>query len=254
MITKSQIKYISSLQQLKFRKALNEFVVEGEKMVKELFVSQYCISSVFALEDWLIENHQFLNSADIQFEKVSPKELGRISSLKSPNKVLAVVKIPENSMKIQFDNFVLVLDKIQDPGNFGTIIRTADWFGVKDIVCSNDCVDLYNPKVLQSTMGSFSRVNICYTDLINFLQEKVPADVFIYGSFLDGENIYKTDLKKSGLLVIGNESRGISEEVGRLVHKKILIPAIAKNGSSKAESLNASVAAGIILNEFTRDL
>ncbi|MCP4551937.1 MAG: RNA methyltransferase [Bacteroidetes bacterium] len=254
MITKNQIKHIRSLQQLKFRKAFNEFVVEGEKIVKEIIDSKYRVSTLFALEEWINENQQSLTLADILYEKVSPKELARISSLKSPNKVLAVVKISGISAEIQFDNLVLVLDNIQDPGNLGTIIRTADWFGIQDIVCSNDCVDLYNPKVLQSTMGSFTRVNVFYHDLIRFLKERVPADVVVYGSFLDGKNIYKTDLKKSGLIIIGNESKGISEEVANVVHKRILVPAIAQNGSSNTESLNASVATGIILNEFTRNL
>lgn len=251
MISKHQIKHVSSLKQTKFRKEFNEFVVEGEKIAEELLKSDFKISSLFGLEDWLSEFESEIESNNIDFYKVSPKELGRISSLKTPNKVLAVVKTPKVLLpqKNDFDDLILVLDKIQDPGNLGTIIRTADWFGVKHIVCSENCVDTYNPKVTQSTMGSFLRIKTHYTNLENFFKNEVPKEMNIYGALLEGENIYDHKFLGKGILIIGNESKGISDEIAKFVTHRISIPAHPNNS---AESLNASVAAAILMNEFRK--
>jgi len=251
MISKNQIKHVSSLKLLKFRKEFNAFVVEGEKIVEELLKSDFNINSLFATEDWLSNFKSELETKKIDFNKVSPKELERISSLKTPNKVLAVVKIPKISLpqKDDFNDLILVLDKIQDPGNLGTIIRTADWFGVKHIVCSEDTVDTFNPKVTQSTMGSFLRIKTHYTKLEHFFENDVPKELKIYGAFLDGENMYNHTFPQKGILIIGNESKGISDKIARFVTMQISIPAHPNNA---AESLNASVAAAILMNEFRR--
>ncbi len=250
-ISKNQIKHISSLKQSKFRKEFNEFVVEGEKIVDELLESDLEIDSVYGTGEWIENSEAKLQSKNIERFKVSPKELERISSLKTPNKVLAVVKTPRASLpqKDDFNDLILVLDKIQDPGNLGTIIRTADWFGVDNIICSEDSVDVYNPKVIQSTMGSFMRVKTHYLDLINFFEKQVPTTVNIYGAFLDGANIFDQISPKKGVLIIGNESRGISDEVAKFVTHRISIPT---HKNKRAESLNASVAAGILMSEFRR--
>lgn len=250
MISKAQIKHISSLKLLKFRKAMGEFVVEGEKLVHELLVSNFHIKALYALPAWLEANQVLLSSRNIDAGKVSPKELGRISSFKTPNQVLATSEIPNQSIQnINFEDFILVLDDIQDPGNFGTIIRTAEWFGIKNIVCSNSCVDQYNPKVIQATMGSFLRVRIHYTELEKFFKNEVPKNISIYGALLSGKNIYTQKLTKKSILIIGNESKGISEKIENFVTHPISIPA---HSGSEAESLNASVAAAVLMSEFRK--
>lgn len=251
MISKNQIKHIASLKLPKFRNEFNEFLVEGEKMVPELFNSTFIVKQIFALEDWISTNRKLIPK-DIALEKVSPKELERISALKTPNKVLAVVCIPEIDLTaIDYSQLILVLDKIQDPGNLGTIIRTADWFGIKDIICSKDTVSLYNPKVIQSTMGSFTRVNLHYTALKEVLKA-IPKELSVYGSLLEGKSIFQEKLSNKGLIVIGNESQGISKEIQSFLTKKINIPSFAIDSQNQAESLNASLATGIICAEFRR--
>jgi TrmH family RNA methyltransferase len=250
MISKAQIKHLNSLKLLKFRKANGEFVVEGEKMVDELIMSNYQINALYAVPAWLEANQDKLASKKINSEKVSSKELERISSFKSPNQVLATAVIPDQSIpKIDFEDLILVLDNIQDPGNMGTIIRTAEWFGIKNIICSKESADLYNPKVIQATMGSFLRLKTHYTDLKNFFKKDIPNDIKIYGALLNGKNIYEQTLTKKGILIIGNESNGISEEISKFVTHPILIPAHA---TSKAESLNASIAAAVLMSEFRK--
>jgi TrmH family RNA methyltransferase len=251
MISKNQIKHIASLKSSKFRSEYNEFIVEGEKMVSELFNSSFKIKQIFATEDWISSNQE-LSSNTIEFEKVSPKELGRISALKTPNKVLALVSIPKpNFTTINYDQLILVLDKLQDPGNLGTLVRTADWFGIKDIICSKDTVSLYNPKVIQSTMGSFTRVNLHYTALKGVLKG-ISKELSVYGSLLEGKSLFQEKLSDKGLIIIGNESQGISKEIQSFVSHKISIPSFATNKDNQAESLNASLATGIICAEFRR--
>lgn len=251
MLSKKKIKEITSFQLSKFRKQHQTFVVEGEKIVGELLASDYEIIEIFGLSDWIEDHAPLYKSKNINVYTVSLQELERISSFKTPNKVLATVKIPENFLlnKKDFNDLILILDEIQDPGNLGTIIRTADWFGVKHIVCSQNTVSIYNPKALQSTMGSFLRVKVCYTDLLDFLKNTTPATINIFGASLKGRNLYEEALPKKSLLVIGNESKGISKAINELITHHIFIPSFRKN---TAESLNAAVATGIFLNEFRR--
>jgi TrmH family RNA methyltransferase len=251
MISKSQIKHISSLKQQKFRKEFQEFTVEGEKIVDELLDSDFKVKSIFALNDWINENEDRLLSKKKLFNKISSKELERISSLKTPNKVLAIVEIPNYSLpaKDEFNNLILALDKIRDPGNLGTIIRTAEWYGIKNIICSADTVDVYNPKVIQSTTGSFLRIRIHYCDLSRFLVNDVPKELAIYGALLNGENLYQQSLNEKGIIIIGNESKGISFEIEKLVSHKLFIPAYR---TQFPESLNASIATAILCAEFKR--
>ena len=248
MISKAQIKHLNSLKLLRFRKANGEFVVEGEKMVHELIMSNSEIIALYAVPGWLEVNQKLISSKEIHAEKVSPKELERISSFKTPNQVLAFAKTP-TTKKINFEDLILVLDDIRDPGNLGTIIRTADWFGIKNVLCSPTTVDLYNPKVIQASMGSFIRMNVVYEDLDHIIQTAKEKELKIYGTLLNGDNIYSQKLDNKGLIVIGNESRGISENIKKLITHCISIPA---HSNSKAESLNASVATAIICAEFRR--
>ncbi|MCF8233313.1 MAG: RNA methyltransferase [Bacteroidales bacterium] len=249
MITQNQIKYIRSLQQKKYRREYREFVLEGPKLVKELANSNFKIKMICGTEAYLDNNPALAENPEFEMLSVSPKQLDRISGLKTPNQVLAVAEIPEQSDQLPggLSGLVLVLDGIQDPGNFGTIIRTADWFGFNRIICSEDTVELYSPKVVQATMGALFRVNVFYGDLAGFLQKQKEAPVM--GAFLEGENIFDTSLPNNGFLVIGNESKGISKQISGLIRRKLTIPRI---GTNQSESLNASVAAGIFMAEFRR--
>lgn len=220
-------------------------------MVPELLNSKFEIKQIFALEDWITLNSEIVPNS-IKLEKLSPKELDRISALTTSNKVLAVVSIPESDLEvIDYTQLILVLDKIQDPGNLGTIIRTADWFGIKNIICSKDTVSLYNPKVIQSTMGSFTRVKLHYTALKEVLTG-IPKGLSVYGSLLEGKSLFQEKLSHKGLIVIGNESQGISKEIQSFLTNKIKIPSFAIDSQNQAESLNASLATGIICAEFRR--
>lgn len=252
MITKNQIKHINSLKSNKFRKTYNEFIVEGTKLVNEILYSSFEISSLFATKRWFIENKNDISEI-IELTEINEKELKSISGLTTPNEVLAIVKIPENEINKNtiYQDLVLVLDKIRDPGNLGTIIRTADWFGINNIICSKDTVDAYNPKVIQATMGSVSRVKVYYTNLENFLKE-IPENIPVYGTFLEGENIYTSKLPDKAIIVIGNEANGISKEIENLVTHKIFIPPFSSNQKQTAESLNASIATALICSEFRR--
>ena len=208
-------------------------------MVEELLSSGFEIQTIYAQSNW-IENHSFDNIIEI-----SEKELASISSLKNPNEVLAVVskKKVEN---IDLSGLTIALDNIQDPGNLGTIIRTADWFGIKNIVCSSDSVDVYNPKVLQATMGSFFRVNLVYVDLVEFFNQN--SKLTVYGALLNGDNVYNQQLLKSNaVLLMGNESKGVSDNLLPFITSKISIPKLGK-----AESLNVSIATAILCAEFTK--
>ena len=243
MLGKSQAKYIQSLGHKKVRDEEVVFVAEGPKIVAELLASTDAnIIQLYALHDWLAANRTDCNG--IEIIEVDENDLTKISQLATPNKVLAIVKKQETPEKLSTRGTVsLVLDTIQDPGNLGTIIRIADWFGITQIIYSKDCADMYNPKVVQSTMGSIIRVKMLYTDLALWLEEQ--KDVFIYATALEGQNV--TAMKKitEGLIVIGNESKGISPEIVELVDIKITIPQ-----KGKAESLNAAVATGIILSHI----
>lgn len=238
-LSKNKIKWIRSLQQKKFREELGLFVVEGEKMVNEIL--EYCKENIQFL-CYTKDSSIPLSSVNFETILVTEEELKSISSLKNPNKSLAVLKIP--AKKEIKTNFRIALDGIQDPGNIGTILRLADWFDVKEIICSKDTVDIYNPKVVQASMGAIFRINVIYCDLANYLSK---ANQPIYGALLEGENIYKKKIEPKGILVLGNEGNGISKPIISLINEPITIPRFGK-----AESLNVSVATGILLSEFFR--
>ncbi|MBU3027397.1 RNA methyltransferase [Zobellia galactanivorans] len=239
MVSKNQIKLVKSLHQKKYRNRHNLFVAEGIKVVSELVASDFKVNAVYST-DAEIE----VGAAGL-VELVSEVELKKMSALTTPNKVLGVFEIPK-ARKPDLTGWVLVLDDVRDPGNLGTIIRLCDWFGIEHLVCSLNTVDCYNPKTLQATMGSISRVNIGYTDLPTFL-EGVPSD--IYGAFMDGVSVYTKAMPESGILVMGNEANGVSKEVEALVSRKISIPQFGKNTT---ESLNVATATAILLNEIRR--
>ena len=246
MLSKPMVKYIQSLQHKKFRDEFNVFVAEGPKVVSELLANgSFLCKQVFALDSWINEMDAVTKAAlPEKIEKVEVHELKKISGLSTPNQVLAVFekKPPIDSFDAT-GKITLVLDDIQDPGNLGTIIRTADWFGVEHIVCSKQTADVYNSKVVQSTMASLGRVNVVYTDLFNWLsqQHSIPK----YAATLEGVSVDEKVLPKEAILLIGNESKGVSPALMDCVDQQITIP---KWGA--AESLNAAVATGILLQAF----
>ena len=241
MLVKSTVKYIQTLGQKKFREEEGMFIAEGPKIVKELLEeSNVNVTALFALQDWINNNKKLIGATAIT--EITETELEKISQLTTPNKVVAVVQQFDVKKEVSAkDTITLVLDGIQDPGNLGTIIRIADWFGVSQIICSNDSADVYNSKVVQSTMGSIARVKVIYTNLLEWLSRQ--KDISIYATTLGGKDIHKTKKIKEGIIVFGNESKGISPEILDFCTDKITIP---KKG--KAESLNAAVAAGIVLS------
>lgn len=250
MLSKSQISFINSLKQKKYREEHQLFIAEGAKIVPELLNSAIVVKQVYATSDFLRNN---VIPATVERFEIKENELERISSLTKANEVLAVCETPTYELNPESlkGKLTLVLDDIKDPGNLGTIIRIADWFGIENIVCSSETVDAFNPKVVQATMGSIARIKVHYIDLTGFLQEQNQP---IYGALLEGKNIYSEKLSSEGLIVIGNESRGISEEVQKLITDKISIPSFShfKQGGGEAESLNAAIATSIICSEFRR--
>lgn len=253
MLSKNQIKYISSLKIKKYRELHGEFIAEGSKLVIELLYSNYEATALYALKEWLIENKL---PADFKAEvvEVTESEMGRITSLSTSSPCLLILRTQNNPFDTTLAEreLVLMLDEIKDPGNLGTIIRTADWFGFKHIICSPNTVDLYNPKTIQSTMGSVARVRISYQNLTEIL-DKLKSKVSIYGSLLDGENILNKKLNSKGIIVIGNESNGISDPIRSYINEKIFIPGYNPSSDNETpESLNASIANAIICYEFRR--
>jgi len=242
MISKTQAKYIQSLGQKKYRDQEGLFIAEGPKLVKELLQNKNArLEQLYALDEWIDENEKVLSTANAV--RINAGDLERISQLKTPNQVVAVFKKFESNAPIAKGKISLVLDGIQDPGNLGTIVRIADWFGVDQIICSTDCADLYNPKVVQATMGSIARVNLFYTDLPMWLKQQAKID--IYASMLEGKDVTTMPAMKEGVIIIGNESKGIHKDLAEFANEKITIP---KKG--EAESLNAAIAAGIILSHL----
>jgi TrmH family RNA methyltransferase len=244
MISKAKAKYIKSLQVKKYRKQEQSFIVEGEKGVIELLGSGFTTTIVCGTREFL-ESHSESIKNDTEVIEVSAAEIESIGSVETNDSVLAVARMKANERpEISGSEYALVLDDIRDPGNLGTIIRTADWYGVKDIIASEETADFYNPKVIRSTMGSFCRVNVFYTSLQEFITNtKLP----VYGTFLGGLSVHKVKFGRGGLIVIGNESKGISAGVENLVTQKLTIPRFGT-----AESLNASVAAGVVLDNVRR--
>ncbi|MFD1063144.1 TrmH family RNA methyltransferase [Winogradskyella litorisediminis] len=239
MLSKTQIKLIKSLAQKKYRQQHGLFTVEGIKGITEFVNSSFQLYKIFTTES-------VFDVKSDEFEIISESDLKKISQLKNPNTALAVFKIPEVKT-IEKPALIVALDDVRDPGNLGTIIRLCDWFGVKDLVCSNATVDCYNSKVVQATMGSLTRVNINYVDLKLFLLE---SNTEVFGTFMEGENIYKKQLPKDGILILGNEANGISKKVEQIVNQRLAIP---RFGNLKAtESLNVAMATSICLSEFKR--
>ena len=238
MLSKNQIKLITSLKQKKYRQQHGLFVVEGIKTISELLNSNFLLYELYTTEPFNFDAKKEI--------LISDGDLKKISFFRTPNKALAIFKIPDLK-PIENEGLILALDDVRDPGNLGTIIRLCDWFGITNLVCSKETVDCFNPKVIQSTMGSITRVNMSYIDLNNFLKE---TDLPIYGAFMEGENIYKKENIKAGILVMGNEANGISENIKALVNEKITIP---RFGDLQAtESLNVATATAILLSEFKR--
>lgn len=240
MLSKAQIKYIQSLQHKKYRQKFGQFIAEGDKIVQELLADRRNVQAVYATREWLLDHRALVESATgIDIQEIAPPVLKQLSSLSTPHQALALVNIPSAPEPVLQGHVTLVLETIQDPGNLGTIIRIADWFGIRQIICSPDCVDAWNAKTIQSTMGSAMRVPVIVKDIPGFLaaNEQIPA----YAATLHGENIVRIPKITEGLILIGNESRGLSEAVLKLCHHHITIPRIGQ-----AESLNAAVATGII--------
>ena len=247
MLSKALIKLVQSLDEKKNRTANGLFVVEGNKNVAELLHSKIKVKTLFATNDWLITNESLLN-LDTEVEITTKDDIKRLSFLQTPQDVLALAYLPVQQGEELNPNeeFIIALDTIQDPGNMGTIIRIADWYGIKHIVYSTGCADVYSPKVIQATMGSFSRVNCHFMDLSEFLKSNQSTP--IYGAVLNGKSIYSTAIK-NGILLIGNEGNGINENLLSVVNTPITIP---KRGN--AESLNASIATAIFCDSFARSI
>jgi TrmH family RNA methyltransferase len=239
MLSKSQIKLITSLRQKKFRLQHQLFFAEGVKTINELLHSKFKLHQLYTTTS-------DFNVSDVLQTKITPNELKKISALKTPNTALALFEIPIEE-NIDLNTLVVALDNVRDPGNLGTIIRLCDWFGVKDLICNTETVDCYNPKVVQATMGSITRVNVVYKDLTEILKE---TNTTSFGAFMDGENIYDEELPKNGILVLGNEANGIQTNVEAFIKKRISIPRFGD--LKQTESLNVANAAAILLSEFKR--
>lgn len=251
MLSKNQIKYLHSLRLGKFRDLNRAFIAEGVKLIEDLLASHYNMHIIYGTPAWIETHQRLIAGQEFVIEEVTEEELKKVSNLVTPNEVLAVVGYPDSDIPSPdtLGQIILLLDRIQDPGNLGTIMRTADWFGISNIFCSADTVDVFNPKVVQATMGSICRVNIHYVDLKEFLTG-LPENWQKYGTISDGDNIYETGLEFPAAVLIGNESKGISEDFFPMLTHRVGIPSRSKG----AESLNASVAAGIICSEFSRRL
>lgn len=248
MISKARIKWIKSLDVRKYRLQHNAFVAEGPKLVGELLPYSTPIY-LAATQDWLKQNKQLLENIN-EVDEVSQEELERASLLRTPQSVLAVFPIPDLKLPepLESTNLYLALDNVQDPGNLGTILRIADWFGIKRILCSEGTADVYNPKCVQACMGALARVKVHYCKLAEVLKKtKMP----VFGTFLDGVNIYNEELSSNGIIVMGNEGNGISEEVAKLITRRLYVPNFPI-GSQTTESLNVAVATGIVCAEFRR--
>ena len=241
MVSKNQIKLITSLQQKKYRQIHQLFIAEGVKVIQEL------LNANFELDHLYETTTVFENLIPEKKTLISESDLKKISCLSTPNNCLALFQIPNKKRSVE-NGLIVVLDDIRDPGNLGTIIRLCDWFGIEQLVCSEQTVDVYNPKVVQATMGSISRVSLSYLDLEKYLaKSKLP----IFGTFMDGKNVYHEDLPKEGILVLGNEANGISDKLEKLVTTKLAIPRFGN--LQQTESLNVATATAIFLSEFRRN-
>ncbi len=240
MVSKSELKIITSLQQKKYRTKHGLFVAEGFKVVDELLQSDLVLRKLYTMQD------DFSDVSEEKKQHITEAELKKMSFLKTPNKCLALFEIPDSS-SIDDNGLVVALDDIRDPGNLGTIIRLCDWFGIAQLVCSKETVDCFNPKVVQASMGSITRVKISYQDLEDFLK---ASDLPIYGAFMDGVNVYQSSLPEQAILVMGNEANGIAQTTEQLIQERISIPRFGK--LKQTESLNVATATAILLSEFRR--
>jgi len=248
-LSRNKIKYIHSLKEKKFRDEFNTFVAESDKLVIEL-LSVFECQLLIATTEYI----SYLNTDKYKITEIIPAsraDIERASFLRNPQNVLAVFKKPSYVLdsNVLHNQLILALDGIQDPGNMGTIIRLCDWYGIENIICSKDTVDVFNPKVVQATMGAISRVKVYYMNLAEWLSEQ--KNIPVYGAFLDGKNMYETELKKNGILVMGNEGNGIRPEIRTIITHKLLIPNYPP-GRITSESLNVSLATAILCSEFRR--
>lgn len=241
MISKNQLKLIRALGQKKQRKQLGKFLVQGEKNILELLDSDLTIEHLFASPSFLHAHQNKLS--DVETSEADEQSLSKASTLTSNNAAIAIVKQPQQT-EIKRSGKILVLDGVSDPGNLGTIIRLADWYNVSQIICSHDCADAYNPKTISATMGSFARVNVLTTDIVEYL---TSCKSEVYGAYLGGQNVHQTQFDNDFVLVMGSESHGIRENVSSYINKKITIPSFGQ-----AESLNVAIATGIILDNVAR--
>ncbi len=241
MFSKSQIKLITSLAQKKYREKHGLFIAEGKKTILELLNSSLHLHSLYTTED-------FFTGENEKTFFIKEDELKKISRFSTAQTALAIFHIPE-SKHPDLSDLIVALDGVRDPGNLGTIIRLCDWFGIEHLLCSEDTVDCYNSKVVQATMGSIARVNICYTNLPEYITRSA-AEIPVFGAFMEGENVYQGNLPYKGILVLGNEANGIRSETAALVNKQISIPQFGKSGET--ESLNVATATAILLSEFRR--
>ena len=247
MISKATIKKIHALDMRKFRRNERLFVAEGPKLVDELCATMKPVY-IAALPEWISEKAKIISGTE--YDIVTPDELQRASLQKNPQQVIALFPIPEHRFcteQLRYE-LVLMLDGVQDPGNLGTIARIADWFGIRNILCSAETADIYNPKAVQATMGALARVKFHYTDLLQLLSQ---YDGPVYGTFLDGENIYGQELSENGIIVMGNEGKGISKGVGEMINRRLYIPNYPI-GTQTTESLNVAIATSIVCAEFRR--
>jgi len=249
MLSKGQVSFIRSLRTGKYRKEHQSFLAEGPKLAEEILNSHLKIQAIYALESWVITHNELLSQSHGKLTIISPEELTKVSNLTTPNEVLVIAEIPRRDITKEelLQGISIILDDLRDPGNLGTIIRLADWFGIERIICSRQTVDMYNPKVVQSSMGSITRVKVYYEDLYKIIEES-KGKISIYSTVMNGNNLYATHLHNNAFIIIGNESHGISDAIAELSDEKISIPFFRKG----AESLNASVAAAVVISEFKR--
>jgi TrmH family RNA methyltransferase len=240
-ISKNQLKLITSLSQKKYRQKHKLFIAEGIKVVQELLDSTFEVETLFCTDDF------FTDTSIDKIVRIPEADLKKISNLRTPNKVLGVFKIP-NEIPVKKEGLILALDDLNDPGNLGTIIRLCDWFGITQLICSTKTVDCYNAKVVQASMGSLTRISIHYLDVLTYISE-TELPTFI--ADMEGENVYKTQLPKEGILIMGNEANGISETIKGFVKNKLSIPRFGE--TQETESLNVATATAILLSEFKRN-
>jgi TrmH family RNA methyltransferase len=253
MISKNKTKFIISLQKKKVREVEKLYVIEGDKLVREFLAAGVPLKTLIAKPEFLSSLPEETSSFVGEIEDVSYEELKKISTLKSPHNAIAIVPMQETQLDLNtiFKDLCVAIDSVQDPGNLGTIIRAAAWFGIKYIICSSDCVDVYNPKVIQASMGALLHVNIYYHNLKELFISTQKEGINVFGTLLEGESIYTHKLDNKGIILLGNESKGVSEDIMPFVTQKIMIPkfSTARQG---IDSLNVSMAASVIFSEFRR--